>query len=247
MTNIIILYWDTGCPIRNQNTKISWNMTKKMVKNLQDRGLDVICTLFEYGTTFHFDDSIKIEMSLDYYERSKKINIAINHEINNNVRFVAIMDSDLFFTEEQYDDVYDDIKRLENGSDNFFYTYNLLDLNESQRTLVIYNNEIDVNKLKLVNQELIWRHSWGSGTLGGYCIIPLSKLKLIGGYNEKYLTWGAEDDDALTRIKTVCEWRPIMWKGPYHLFHPKNLKDKKYYIEVYSDEYFEINKVEKPR
>jgi hypothetical protein len=38
-----------------------------------------------------------------------------------------------------------------------------------------------------------------------------------------------------------------MWTGPYHLFHPKNTKDEKYYIKVYTDEYFEINKVERPK
>ena len=50
---------------------------------------------------FYFDDSVKIEMTLDYYERSKKINIALNHEINKEVRFVGIMDSDLFRDLEQ--------------------------------------------------------------------------------------------------------------------------------------------------
>jgi hypothetical protein len=133
MTNIIILYWDTGCLTRNENTKISWRETKKMVKYLQDKGLDITCTLFEYGRNFHFEDSVKIEMDLDYYERSKKINIALNHEINNGVRFIAIMDSDLFFIEEQYDEMYTHIKELESGSDNFFYTYNLLYLNEDER------------------------------------------------------------------------------------------------------------------
>jgi predicted glycosyltransferase involved in capsule biosynthesis len=247
MTNIIILYWDTGCPIRNENTKISWSSTKKMVKNLKEKGLDITCTLFEYGKHFYFEDSIKIDMELGYYERSKKINIALNHQINENIRIVAIMDSDLFFIEEQYDEIYDHIKELESGSDNFFYTYNLLDLNEDERKEVIIDTDINTNKLKDIKSKLIWRHSWGSGTLGGFFITPLKPLKSIGGYNENYLTWGVEDDDALTRIKTVCEWRPKMWTGPYHLFHPKNTKDEKYYIKVYTDEYFEINKVERPK
>ena len=186
-------------------------------------------------------------MDLDYYERSKKINIALNHNINDHVRFIAVMDSDLFFIEDQYDEMYLHIKELESGSDNFFFTYNLLDLNESERTEVLVGGNIDLVKLKEIKSKLIWRHSWGSGTLGGFFIAPIKPLKSIGGYNENYLTWGAEDDDALTRIKTVCEWRPKMWSGPYHLYHPKNTNDEKYYIKVYTDKYFEINKVEKPQ
>jgi len=247
MTNIIILYWDTGCPIRNENTKISWKLTKRMVESLKERGLNITCSLFEFGQKFYFDDSVKIEMTLDYYERSKKINIALNHEINKEVRFVGIMDSDLFFIEEQYDEVFNDVRELENSSDTMFFTYNLLDLNEEQRREVIVNEDIDLEKLKDLKSKFEWRHSWGSGTLGGYFLAPLQHLKTMGGYDEKYLTWGAEDDDAITRLKNYCGWNPKMWKGPYHLFHPRNTKDEKYYIQVYTDEYFKINKIERPR
>lgn len=247
MTNIIILYWDTGCPVRNENTKISWKHTKNMIEYLKEKGLNITCSLFEFGRTFHFDDSIKIEMDLNYYERSKKINIALNHETNNNVDFVGIMDSDLFFIQEQYDEVFDDVKELENSYNTKFFTYNLLDLDSEQRNEVVVNGDVDLEKLQILKPNFAWRHSWGSGTLGGYFLAPVQHLKAMGGYNENYLTWGAEDDDALTRLKGHCEWNPKMWKGPYHLYHPRNTKDEKYFIEVYTEEYFEINKVEKPR
>jgi predicted glycosyltransferase involved in capsule biosynthesis len=247
MTNIIILYWDTGCHVRNENTKISWRETKKMVESLKERGLNISCSLFEFGRKFYFDDSIKIEMDLDYYERSKKINIALNHEINNDVKFVGIMDSDLFFIEEQYDEIFDNVRELEINGDSKFFTYNLLDIDENQRKQVIVDSEIDLEILNNLKSDFVFRHSWGSGTLGGFFLSPLNKLKDMGGYNENYLTWGAEDDDALTRLKGHCQWSPKMWKGPYHLYHPKNNKDKKYFIQVYTDEYFKINKVEKPR
>jgi predicted glycosyltransferase involved in capsule biosynthesis len=251
MTNINILYWDTGCQSRKQNTMISWDLTKKMVDNLKNRGLEIQCFLFEFGENFQFEDSIKIETKLDFYERSKKINIVLNHPVNQDSKFLSIMDSDLFFIEEQYDEVYEDIKSLEEKNKNHstFFTYNLLDLDESQRNYVLDTESmtIDFEKLKEIKSDLAWRHSWGSGTLGGYFIAPTEALKKMGGYNENYITWGAEDDDALTRIKNYSAWMMQKNKGPYHLYHSRNTLDEKYYVPVYSDRYFELNKVEKPR
>lgn len=245
MTNINILYWDTGCSIRKQNTMVSWDMTKKMVNNLKERGLDIQCFLFEFGETFQFEDSIKIELKLEYYERSKKINVVLNHDVNKDSKFLSIMDSDLFFIEEQYDEVYNDIKSIENSSRSIFYTYNLLDLNENQRSYVLNTefNSVDIEKLKESKDSLVWRHSWGSGTLGGYFIAPTNTMKKMGGFDENYITWGAEDDDALTRLKNHSSWVPQMNKGPYHLFHPKNTNDEKYYVPVFSERYFKLNNV----
>ena len=249
MTNINILYWDTGCSTRKQNTMISWDLTKKMVTNLKNRGLDIQCFLFEFGESFQFEDSIKIETKLDFYERSKKINMVLNHPVNQDSKFLSIMDSDLFFIEEQYDEVYNDIKSLENERQSSFYTYNLLDLDDKQRSYVLNTDSltVDFEKLKEVMNLLSWRHSWGSGTLGGYFIAPTEALKKMGGFDENYITWGAEDDDALTRLKNHCSWVPQKNKGPYHLFHPKNVNDEKYYVPVYSERYFELNKVERPK
>jgi predicted glycosyltransferase involved in capsule biosynthesis len=249
MTNINILYWDTGCPIRNQNTIVSWNSTKKMVETLKNKGLEIQCFLFEFGEIFQFEDSIKIETKLDFFKKSEKINIALNHPVNQDSKFLSIMDSDLFFIEDQYDEVYDDIKSLESKIQSYFYTYNLLDLDEKQRSYVLNTDSmtVDFEKLKEVKSSLSWRHSWGSGTLGGYFIAPTDALKKMGGFDENYITWGAEDDDALTRLKNYSSWFIQYNKGPYHLFHPKNVTDEKYYVPVYSERYFELNKVERPR
>lgn len=249
MTNFCMLYWDMGCKIRKQNTIVSWKELKKLVDYLKKKGLRVNAYIFEIGENFVFDDSIKIHEKLEYYEKSKKSNLIINHPIMDECVFIGMMDSDLFFGEEQYDMIYDHIKELENGDHRSFFTYNLLDLSESQRNGVIDENANNLNQetLKNIKSQLVWRHSWGSGVLGGFYFTPLSKLREIGGFNEKFLTWGAEDDEAHARLKSVCVWKPKIDQGPYHLWHPKNEKDEKYYIPVYSDEYFQINKVEKPR
>ena len=248
MLNINILYWDMGCEIRKENTIVSWNELKKMVNVFKKKNIDINCYLFEFGDDFIFEDSIRIPMTIDYYARSKKINLSLNHPINDDCDFIAYMDSDLFFSEEQYDNLINDINRLNEKKENIFLTYNLLDINETDRKLVINleDNTINYNQLEKLKPNCSWRHSYGAGTLGGFFITPISSLKKIGGFDENFLTWGAEDDEAHQRIKQYSSWTPKLFEGPYHLYHPKNENNEKFFIPVYSDEYFKINKVKKP-
>jgi predicted glycosyltransferase involved in capsule biosynthesis len=223
-----------------------------MVNYLKEKEVDVNCYLFEFGETFLFEDSIKLNVSLEFYEKSKKNNLIINHSINDNCDFLSIMDSDLFFVEEQYDMIYDHIKELETNKINktkVFFTYNLLDIYEQERLEILNLENLEINKEKLdeLKPRFIWRHTWGAGVLGGIFIVPKNEIRIMGGFDENFLTWGVEDDEAHTRIKQHCAWIPKKHQGPYHLYHPKNINDDKYFIPVYSEEYFKINKVEKPK
>jgi len=249
MTNFCILYWDMGCEIRRQNSIISWKELKKMISKLRTKNLNINAYMFEFGNNFIFEDSIKITDPLEYYEKSKKNNLAINHPINDECDFIAIMDSDLFFSEEQYDMVFEHVQQLENNTEKIFFTYNLKDINENERKSVIDFDSIDIipEKLEELKPNYSWRHSWGAGVLGGIFLVPLKEIREMGGFDENFLTWGAEDDEAHGRLKNYCSWVPKMNQGPYHLWHPKNEKDDKYFIPVYSDKFFEINKVKKPR
>jgi hypothetical protein len=248
MTNICIIYWDMGCEFRKQNSLVSWNQLKRMLKYLREKGLKMNAYIFEFGKEFVFNESIKMDYDLDYFEKSKKINLIMNHPVNSTCDYLAIMDSDTFFLEDQFDLIYNHIVEIEEKNEREFFTYNLLDIDKSEREQVIdFENHLPKFEIiKDLETKFSWRHSWGSGVLGGFFIAPISKLKQIGGFNENFLTWGAEDDEAQMRLKGLCHWNPKMNQGPYHLWHPKNEKDDKYFIPVYSDEYFQINKVEKP-
>lgn len=238
-----------GCEIRKQNAIISWKELLKMTKYLREKGLEFNSYMFEFGDNFIFNDSIKINIPLEFYEKSKKNNIIINHRINDSCKFIAIMDSDLFFIEEQYDMIYHHIKELENSENKIFFTYNLMDIYENERKeiLDIETMELNLKKLKQLKTKYVWRHSWGSGVLGGVYIVPKNEIKEIGGFDENFLTWGAEDDEAYVRLKEYVECKPKINQGPYHLWHPKNENDNKYYIPVYSDEYYKVNKIKRIR
>jgi hypothetical protein len=161
-----------GCETRRQNAIVSWKELVKMTKYLREKGLKFNSYMFEFGNNFIFDDSIKITDPLEFYEKSKKNNLAINHPANNTCDFIAIMDSDLFFSEEQYDMVYSHIKELENTSKRMFFTYNLMDIHEDERKQVLELEKIELNteKLEELKPKYTWRHSWGAGVLGGIFI-----------------------------------------------------------------------------
>jgi len=249
MINFCILYWDMGCEIRKQNSIISWFELKKMTSYLKSKGLNINAYLFEFGNNFIFEDSIKIKDQLEYYEKSKKNNLAINHNLNDYSDFIAIMDSDLFFCENQYEMVYNHLTELIETEERKFFTYNLLDIHCEERNQIIdfKKNQLMYEKIDEFNAKYSWRHSFGAGVLGGIFIVPTLEIRKMGGFNENFLTWGAEDDEAFVRLKYFATWYPKMNEGPYHLWHPKNETDPKYYISVYSDEYFKINKVKNPR
>jgi len=249
MINLIILYWDMGCETRKQNTIVSWKQLKKLTYYLKNKGLNVNCYIFEFGENFIFEDSIKVNYTLGFFEKSKKINLVLNNPVNQFCKFIGIMDSDLFFHESQYNMLYEHIVELENSSKKIFFTYNLLDIHETERNKIINFETLDLQTDKLQNftAKYSWRHSWGSGTLGGFFIAPYDELKKMGGFNENFLTWGVEDDEAFSRLKDFADWVQKKDQGPYHLWHPKNKNDNKYFIPVYSEEYFKINKIEKPK
>lgn len=240
-----MLYWDNGDPIRMENTSFCWNKAKDLVKFLNDENVASKANLFDFSEKNHFEDSIHIPLNEIYYQRSKKINFALNHEININTNVFSIIDSDCFFFKDYYNEFKEDV--ISSFEKNLIYTYQLIDIPLDKRELFIdFKNNIE--KFSSVEDNIncnnfSYRHSAGFGTMGGFFICGTNPLKELGGFNEQFLTWGAEDDEAVSRLRNKQAWMPKKNKGPIHLGHNKDLKDKHYYIPVYSKEYYEINKV----
>lgn len=243
MIVFIMLFWDTNCQVRKRNAIVSWNELKKMVSYMKSNGIDCDHKMFEFGKDFIFEDSIKIEMDIDYFEKSKKVNIALNHPCIQSYRLCGLFDCDLFFKPDQYDQLINHINSL--FKEITHMTFNLWDVSEQLSEEIILNYEIDYSK---VHRELTSsRHSCGYGTLGGFFIADLNALKEVGGFNEKFRTWGAEDDEANVRLKAVSRWKTADFFGPYHLYHPKDEQNSRYFIPVFSEEYFQINDVNRTR
>jgi len=239
-----MLFWDNGDPVRLENTKFCWIKAKELVSFLISKDIPSKAYLFDFSSNKNIDDSIHIPLNEQYYQRSKKINFALNHPENNSDVF-AIIDSDCYFHKSYFDEFKEDI--LLSHNQNAVLTYQLIDIPLDKRYQFI---DFNLNQEKyedvesnIQQQNFIYRHSAGFGTMGGFFICGTKALKEVGGFNEGFLTWGAEDDEALMRIKNKQAWFTKHNKGPIHLGHSKNLNDPFYHIPVYSDKYYEVNQV----
>ncbi|MEN8192979.1 MAG: glycosyltransferase [Bacteroidota bacterium] len=94
-----------------------------------------------------------------------------------------------------------------------------------------------LHQLKLTNQPRI---------KGGLCAINKSDLEHINGYDEKFIGWGAEDDDVGQRLyKTGVEgFNPFVNEYAIHLFHQRATIDNKGVKEQANYEYYQKKKNE---
>jgi len=71
-----------------------------------------------------------------------------------------------------------------------------------------------LHKLKLTNQPRL---------RGGICAINREDFEKINGYDEKFIGWGAEDDDLGKRLYKIGieGFNPFLDEYAIHLFHPK--------------------------
>lgn len=59
---------------------------------------------------------------------------------------------------------------------------------------------------------------------GGTCIFRKEAIAKIGGWNEDFIGWGAEDDELSIRVKKYLKWTEL--KGScYHLYHSRPAPD----------------------
>jgi len=63
---------------------------------------------------------------------------------------------------------------------------------------------------------------------GGICIFRKSAILRIGGWNESFMGWGAEDDFQSHKVKNFLSWTECKNKC-YHLYHSRETPNMLYY------------------
>lgn len=185
------------------------------------------------------DDIIKINTDFnDLFYKTKIINNAVK---NTKSKFIAIIDADLFFNKNDYEEAYIKIK---NNEYDFIFGYNgecwnydrgfIQTLNEN-----IINENIHYNqyKMQLMNQNAVGGSIWCSKEI----------FFEIGGQNENMISWGFEDNEFINRIQKL-EKRFYRTSGfTYHLNHPRteNSSDSNPHIENNKIEYIKVDSLNK--
>ena len=63
---------------------------------------------------------------------------------------------------------------------------------------------------------------------GGICIFRREAIYKIGGWNEEFIGWGAEDDFQSIKVRQFLTWIELENKC-YHLYHDRTQPDMKWY------------------
>lgn len=211
--NFNICFWtfhDVDNRIRNTN--FSWKCLKRFIdyaKNIPD--LEIKCFLYDLSPKKRIEEAIHIPVEKVCYERSKKINLCIEHNyLYSKPDLICFLDSDVFFEENQYDKF---INILRNFDKKTFYTSRVLDIQN--------NLEVDFENLKIdenVNFQI--REIPG---LGAFFLVDFESIFNIGGFDERFLVWGGEDDDLRVRLLNSGLNRKNIPIALFHLNHDNGL------------------------
>ena len=225
-------FWDDGQPdsTRIRNVNFSWEELKKLSTYLNDNGINAKASLYDFSPEQIISDSIHISYPLGVYKKSEKTNIILKDK--QNYDFFMVIDCDAFFHVQDYEKLLELIKSLDKGD---VCTFDLAKLNDNVSDYIVDDN--------FIIERADWSYAYSgskengplrhhTGGLGGVYISDTKLLISLGGFDEKYVGWGAEDGDMMDRIynsKIFHRIKPTNSFAPFHIPHLSEWGNEKYY------------------
>lgn len=149
------------------------------------------------------------------YNKSWAFNVAVKNAKSN---IIVFADSDLIMDPNQF---IESLKLIEK--------YDMVNP---------YNSVVDLdqNESGLPLDQVLKINRPGRGELdhqkvpicGGICVFRKDAIINIGGFNESFIGWGAEDDFVSLKVKHFLNWTELPNKC-YHLYHSRTAPDMTYY------------------
>jgi len=207
------VFWSQNFDERIKNIKFSSEKNKNLVKFLNEKGFDCNITIFDFSEDKKIDHSIHYPFDSNTFFKSKKMNTAIKYLIENeNPEFICFFDADVFLSDNQYDGFLNFVNNL--NDNHFFVAQKVFDISDNSVFLINFDeNKINLNEISHSIREI-------SG-LGGFFLIKTSKLYEIGGFDERFVVWGGEDNDLCSRLLRTGMERKYVEFDFYHLPHKK--------------------------
>lgn len=193
---------------RLDNLELSYKCLVNLQKYLIEKGLNVSINVFEFSKDRqYFTNSIFSPIGGNY-NKSFKLNIALKYlKENDSPDIVSFFDSDCFVDLVDYDKVYE---QLVNFDKLKYYCNNLTKLDKKE----YLKDNLEVNK-----SFYSYHNSGIINGLGGVWICDFNTLYEIGGFDERYIGWGKEDEDVGKRFwMKGLSFEQLNFKA-YHLPH----------------------------
>lgn len=217
--DINMLFWtdDVLNSTRERNAKFSVKELKNLCEYLLLCGINCTYKVYDYSKSQILEDSIHIPYPSTAFKKSEKINNIL--KLSNSELF-SIMDSDCFVCKEDYELLAEIIKQMHVSS---CVTFDVLDFCEKDTEEIINNN---INPLSLIKNTCA-RFPNRAGGLGAFFITDTNDLKLRGGFNEKFTTWGGEDGEIYNKIHQDKNVKKFIIKNDLiRLFHLNHFSDR---------------------
>lgn len=186
--------------------------------------------IWDYSPTQIVKDSIHIPYPLSAFRKSEKIN---NILANTTETLFSIMDSDCFLYRNDYEKLAELI--LSNGVKSC-YTFDVDDIDDKDSIQVIEN-------IKQPEQCITTNRFPGrAGGLGAFFICNTQVIKDLGGYDEKFTTWGGEDGEVYNRIYYHNDIKKVPSRtDQIRLYHLSHLSDRENINYFNREEYIRNN------
>lgn len=225
-------FWTDGLEnsTRIRNVSYTWNKLKELNSYLLNNGVQSIAKLHDFSPKKILSESTHYPFELGSYMKSAKTNVIINSNLDYD--FMFMFDCDAFFIEKDFLYLLEIIKSLQEGD---IVTFDLAKLEEADTLYIIKNDRVE--------ESFNWSYAYSGdkkngplccgykGGLGGVYICDLHLLRNLGGFNEKYIGWGAEDSEMLDRVySSKIKYRHISVNkiAPFHLSHVSDWSNEKY-------------------
>lgn len=207
------VFWSQNIDERIRNIEFSSAKNDNLVEFLKKKGLNCSSTVFDFSKEKKIKGSVHFPYDDDVFYKTKKMNTAIKYLIENeNPDYICFFDADVFLSDNHYEDFFNLTNNLKNKY--FFVAQSVFDITESSVPF------IDFNRIAVNLDEISYSVREISG-LGGFFLIKTSDLYDIGGFDERFIVWGGEDNDLCSRLLRSGIEREYVKFNFYHLPHKK--------------------------
>lgn len=230
MMHFCMAFWTDGeaYSTRERNVKLTWPYLKDMVEYFNQKGVPASAKLFDYSPEKIIDGAIHIPYPLGTYKRSEKLNNIVNSlpEEDN----VSLIDCDIFIHRSQWDALIQHVLQVKYDV-GFFYNF----------AKVEYMNGTPLDALDPTAPHPT---AYSKGYCGGFGGLQLSSIKVIkdlGGYDEKFTTWGGEDGDLMDRYLKAKFHRIGVSEDDVLPLHLPHFEDRENILYFNREEYVRNN------
>lgn len=149
------------------------------------------------------------------YNRSWAFNVGLKYAKTN---IIVFGDSDLIMEQNSFIRAIEELRNYDMVS-----PYNsVLDLTE-------YESYLPLEQMVKINRPGRGENDNQKINIsGGISIFRLESILKIGGWDERFWSWGGEDDFQTIKVKNFLSWKELNSKC-YHLYHKREEPDQKHY------------------